>query len=205
MTLLINNADVSRILTMEATIDALEASYRSLAAGEGTCRPRIDIRIPTSDPAKTYQWGSMEGGSTAGYFAIRIKSDVVYEQASEGVVTQEKYCVRPGLFCGLVLLTSIENGELVAQRRRAAAHARGSRRGDRGARDRRRAPDLARGPRFGCTPGALLRCADHLFRERGNLQGAQFHAVAAKIFEGARAAGLGREIPVDWFLQDIRN
>ena len=114
MTLLINNADVSRILTMEATIEALEASYRSLAAGEGTCRPRIDIRIPTSDPAKTYQWGSMEGGSTAGYFAVRIKSDVVYEQASGGVVTQEKYCVRPGLFCGLVLLTSIENGELLA-------------------------------------------------------------------------------------------
>ena len=43
------------------------------------------------------------------------------------------------------------------------------------------------------------------YSERGNLQGAQFHAVAAKIFEGARATGLGREIPVEWFLQDIRN
>ncbi len=78
------------------------------------CRPRIDIRIPTSDPAKNYQWGTMEGGSTAGYFAIRMKSDVVYETRYNGSVTQEKYCTRPGLYCGLILLTSTETGEPLA-------------------------------------------------------------------------------------------
>ena len=78
------------------------------------CRPRIDIRIPTSDPAKNYQWGTMEGGSTGGYFAIRMKSDVVYETHYNGAVTQEKYCTRPGLFCGLILLTSVETGEPLA-------------------------------------------------------------------------------------------
>jgi ornithine cyclodeaminase/alanine dehydrogenase-like protein (mu-crystallin family) len=41
--------------------------------------------------------------------------------------------------------------------------------------------------------------------ERGNLQGAQFYAVAGKIYEAARARGLGREIPTEWFLQDIRD
>ena len=56
----------------------------------------------------------MEGGSTAGYFAIRMKSDVIYETQYNGVLTQEKYCMRPGLFCGLILLTSIENGEPLA-------------------------------------------------------------------------------------------
>ena len=40
----------------------------------------------------------MEGGSTAGYFAIRMKSDVIYETEYNGAVTQEKYCSRPGLF-----------------------------------------------------------------------------------------------------------
>jgi hypothetical protein len=35
-----------------------------LAAQEAVCRPRIDIRIPTSDPARNYQWGTMEDGST---------------------------------------------------------------------------------------------------------------------------------------------
>jgi ornithine cyclodeaminase/alanine dehydrogenase-like protein (mu-crystallin family) len=114
MTLIINNKEVEQILTMEDTIAALEQSYLQLAAQEAVCRPRIDIRIPTSDPARNYQWGTMEGGSTSGYFAIRMKSDIVYEKEYNGVVTQEKYCMRPGLYCGLILLTSIENGEPLA-------------------------------------------------------------------------------------------
>ncbi|HXF53084.1 MAG TPA: thiamine pyrophosphate-dependent enzyme [Hyphomicrobiaceae bacterium] len=114
MTLIINNEVVEKVLTMEDTIAALERSYLDLAAGEAVCRPRIDIRIPTSDPSRNYQWGTMEGGSTKGYFAIRMKSDVVYETSYNGAVTQEKYCKQPGLFCGLILLTSIENGEPLA-------------------------------------------------------------------------------------------
>ena len=34
---------------------------------------------------------------------------------------------------------------------------------------------------------------------------AQFHAVAGKVYELAKQAGLGREIPTEWFLQDIRD
>lgn len=43
------------------------------------------------------------------------------------------------------------------------------------------------------------------YSERGNLQGAQFWAVAGAAYERARARGLGRELPTEWFLQDIRN
>jgi alanine dehydrogenase len=114
MTLIINNAEVAQVLTMETTMAALEEAYLALAAREAVCRPRIDIRIPTSDPAKNYQWGTMEGGSTAGYFAIRMKSDVIYETRLNGSITQEKYCTRPGLYCGLILLTSTETGEPLA-------------------------------------------------------------------------------------------
>ena len=114
MTLIINNDDVAKLLTIDATMDALEQSYRKLAIGEAVCRPRIDIRIPTSDPTKNYQFGSMEGGSTEGYFAVRMKSDVIYETTYNGAITLEKYCMRPGLFCGLILLTSIETGEPLA-------------------------------------------------------------------------------------------
>ena len=56
----------------------------------------------------------MEGGSTGGYFAIRIKSDIVFERETNGVRTQEKYCSRPGRYCGLVLLTRVEDGEPLA-------------------------------------------------------------------------------------------
>jgi len=114
MTLIINNDEVAKVLSMETTLAALEESYLQLAARTAVCRPRIDIRIPTSDPAKNYQWGTMEGGSTSGYFAIRMKSDIIYETQYNGVTTQEKYCMRPGLYCGLILLTSIQNGELLA-------------------------------------------------------------------------------------------
>jgi alanine dehydrogenase len=114
MTLIINNDEVAKVLTMETTMAALEEAYLALAARDAVCRPRIDIRIPTADPAKNYQWGTMEGGSTAGYFAIRMKSDVVYETQYNGSTTQEKYCMRPGLYCGLILLTSTETGEPLA-------------------------------------------------------------------------------------------
>src|SRR5437899_2316013 len=114
MTLILNNEDVQSVLTMEITMEALDKAYRELAREEAVCRPRIDIQIPTKGREKIYQWGTMEGGSMSGYFAIRMKSDVIYEQEYQGAITQEKYCVRPGRFCGLVLLVSIYNGEPVA-------------------------------------------------------------------------------------------
>lgn len=114
MTLILNNDDVKQVLTMEVTINALDQAYRELANRQAVCRPRIDIQIPTRDKKKIYQWGTMEGGSTSGYFAIRMKSDVIYEQEYQGAITQEKYCVRPGRFCGLILLNDIHNGEPLA-------------------------------------------------------------------------------------------
>src|SRR5579862_4272481 len=114
MTLILNNADVAKVLTIETTLEALEKSYRDHATGEATCRPRIDIRIPTSDANKNYQWGSMEGGSTRGYFAVRMKSDILVQEDRGGIPTEEKYCLRPGRWCGLILLTSIESGEPLA-------------------------------------------------------------------------------------------
>ena len=364
MTLILNNADVARVLTMQATIDALERSYLDLAAEEGVCRPRIDMRIPTSDPARTYVWGSMEGGSTGGYFAIRMKSDIAYDKETASGITREKYCGRPGLFCGLVFLTSVETGEPLAiindgvlqhmrvgadgaigvkhmarkdaqvvgmlgsggmarshveaflcvrgirklqvfsptraHREAFAAEMRAShglevvvcdepeavyrgahivagvtdsavpvldgsllekgahivnvggggvpdaaslarvdvclRFGSAPAPDGR--PDLAmddehltwsarpteaKRPRKRghgvALPDKVVFLADLLdqrstgrtsddqitWSERGNLQGAQFHAVAARVYEGARAAGLGHELPTEWLLQDIRD
>jgi alanine dehydrogenase len=367
MTLIISNAEVERVLTMETTLEALEESYLALAAREAVCRPRIDIRIPTSDPGKSYQWGTMEGGSTAGYFAIRMKSDVIYETKYNGAVTQEKYCSRPGLYCGLILLTSIETGEPLAflndghlQHMRVGADggigvkylanedaevvgmlgSGGMARTHMQAFTRMRtikklqlfSPTRENRERFGremaakynievkvcerpediykgahivaaltdsavaVTDGALIEKGAHIvvvggtgkpdeaslrrvdvylrfgdapaptghpelathaehigyearpaatkhgdgrrgrihgnslpdkritlvdlihgkvkgresadqitYSERGNLQGAQFYAVAGKVYEAARRAGLGREIPTEWFLQDIRN
>ncbi len=114
MTLVISNSDVGSVLTMRDTIDVLEQAYADLIARESVCRPRIDIQIPTRDFGVIYQWGTMEGGSTRGYFAIRMKSDVTSEREYRGVRVHDRYCIRPGLYCGLIFLTSINNGEPLA-------------------------------------------------------------------------------------------
>ena len=112
--LLINNEQVKALLTPRMTRESLQTAYEDLARGDAVCRPRIDIRIPTAHPDQVYQWGTMEGGSIRGYFAIRMKSDVMVEQAYNGVRTQEKFAKQPGLYCGLILLTSIETAAPLA-------------------------------------------------------------------------------------------
>lgn len=113
--LLLNNDDVAKVLTIEATIAALEAAYLSYASGTATCRPRIDIRVAGANEGQTYQWGTMEGASQeAGYFAIRMKSDVTYIAEYAGTRTEEKFAGEPGLFCGLILLTSTRTAEPLA-------------------------------------------------------------------------------------------
>jgi len=42
------------------------------------------------------------------------------------------------------------------------------------------------------------------YRNVGN-QGLQFSSVGGWVYEQARAKGVGREIPTEWFLQDIRD
>ncbi|MEX2291608.1 MAG: hypothetical protein WD794_14950 [Mycobacteriales bacterium] len=112
--LLIDNPTTASVLEMPAVVEVLEQAYRDLAAGEALCRPRIDLRFPVDEQA-VYQWGTMEGGSTtSGYYAIRMKSDVLTEVEYGGTRTQEKFCVEPGTFCGLVFLLSTRTGEPLA-------------------------------------------------------------------------------------------
>jgi ornithine cyclodeaminase/alanine dehydrogenase-like protein (mu-crystallin family) len=113
--LLIGNDVTAAVLEMPAVIDVLQRAYRELATGDAICRPRIDLRFPTGEDGRAYQWGTMEGGSaTSGYAAIRMKSDVLTEVEYGGTRTQEKFCIRPGTYCGLVLLLSIRTGEPLA-------------------------------------------------------------------------------------------
>ena len=116
MALLISNQDVEQVLDMKTCLDAIEEGVREYYRGDATCRPRIDVWAPSGNPQGYYQWGSMEGTSRRyGVFATRIKSDIAYwTTSSNGVKTQEKYCQRPGLFCGLILIFSTDNGEPLA-------------------------------------------------------------------------------------------
>ena len=116
MALLISNQDIEKVLDMKICLDAIEEGIKEYYRGDATCRPRIDVWAPSTSSQGYYQWGSMEGTSRRyGVFATRIKSDIAYwSEGENGVRTQEKYCQKPGLFCGLVLLFSTENGEPLA-------------------------------------------------------------------------------------------
>lgn len=91
---------------------ALRDSYFGLVAGESAYAPRIDLLGPVEPPMGAYRWGSMSGICLrAGVVAVRIKSDVVGWD-SEGV--ESKFCVRPGLYSGVVIVYSVSDGRPLA-------------------------------------------------------------------------------------------
>ena len=113
--LFLNNDDVRSVITMEMAVGAIRQAYQEIVDGEGICRPRMDIRMPTRDPNKVYRWASMEGGSAnTGYFAIRFHSNVLHQAEYEGVETHEMVAVRPGMVMGMVLLIDTNNAEPLA-------------------------------------------------------------------------------------------
>ena len=113
--LFLNNDDVRSVLTMDMAVGAIRQAYQEIVDGEGICRPRMDIRMPTKDPNKVYRWASMEGGSpNTGYFAIRFHSNVLHQAEYEGVQTHEMVAVRPGMVMGMVLLIDTNNAEPLA-------------------------------------------------------------------------------------------
>jgi len=112
--LIINNDLVSRVLTMQECIDAQERAFAGLSEGRSVHRPRVDMYVPCQRDDGYFRWGTMEGAN-GGYFAIRMKSDIIHwPRAADGSWTEEKYCMEPGTYCGLILLISTETGEPLA-------------------------------------------------------------------------------------------
>ncbi len=110
--LYLSNDDVKSVLGMAETVDALRRGYDDLARGDATYVPRVDLYAPTGGDETYYRWGSMTGYCrSTGVVACRIKSDVV---SWPGGRTEEKYCVQPGMYSGVILLYSSTNGEPLA-------------------------------------------------------------------------------------------
>ena len=110
--LLLSNQDCQRVLNMAACIEALEAAYGELARGDAAYRGRIDFYVPVSDGKSYFRWSSAEGASRSLHrFAIRMKLDIT--SWPEGG-TEEKYCMKPGTFCGLILLGDTNTAEPLA-------------------------------------------------------------------------------------------
>ena len=112
--LLIDNDIVKRVLTMRECIEAQERAFAGTLTGASVSRPRIDMFVPCNREDGYYRWGSVEGASD-GVLAVRLKSDIItWPEAPDGTRSESKYCMRPGTYCGLVLLFSTQNGEPLA-------------------------------------------------------------------------------------------
>ncbi|MEA2640466.1 MAG: alanine dehydrogenase [Chloroflexota bacterium] len=108
----LSNQDVMAVLDMREALAALRIGYADLAIGDAAYVPRIDVYAPTGRDEDYYRWGSMTGVSKSfGVTAIRIKSDVVSWPDAK---TEEKYCIEPGTYSGIILVYSIRNGEPLA-------------------------------------------------------------------------------------------
>jgi len=111
---IINNDLVNQVLTMDMCIEAQDKAFKKLPTGGAIHRPRIDMYFPCQRDDGYFRWGSMEGAND-GYFAIRMKSDIMHWPKDEnGNWTEKKYCREPGTYCGLILLISTENAEPLA-------------------------------------------------------------------------------------------
>lgn len=111
MTLLLNNEEIARMITMRECVEILEDGYREHGLGRVVHRRRSNILVPVGE-GKTYVFANFEGTVIKrGYHAIRLRSDVNEWRDAAGD-RKKKYASRPGLYCGLVLLYNIQTGEL---------------------------------------------------------------------------------------------
>lgn len=119
MTLLLSQDDVRQALTVEAALEATEAIYRELGAGEAVNRARSQTYLPNESvdhPGFRYRFKSQEGGSPGtGVWALRLTSDMAGHVLTAGVKRRRILPVATGdKYCGLVILFDIERIEPVA-------------------------------------------------------------------------------------------
>lgn len=115
MPLLINNAEAAQVLAMPACMELLEKVYHEQGEGSAAMRTKSNIHIPTESPDRWYRYCSMEGGiRSLGVAAVRIKSDMVSWRQEGDHRRSVWWNSRPGRYCGLILLFSSRNGELLA-------------------------------------------------------------------------------------------
>ncbi len=115
--ILLSNDDVREVLDMRVCLDALDKGYHDLVNKDAGYGFRTSFAAPSDrpEPNAHFRFDSMQGAAkSTGVFAIRIKLDIIWNDEYEDTFTEEKYCVQPGTFCGLILIVSLSNAEPLA-------------------------------------------------------------------------------------------
>ena len=114
--LLINNADVQKVLDMPLCMAALDAAFQEMVRGEAVGMGRIDLYVPSGEQAAPYyRWAVMTGGSKKdGLVCARMLSDMVAWPREHGRIRENKYARAPGTFFGVLFLFSAKDATPVA-------------------------------------------------------------------------------------------
>jgi alanine dehydrogenase len=107
--LLLDNDDVRQLLDVRSCLEALTSVYRALAEGTAVDRKRTQTYVKLPEPGISYCLKSMEGALPGtGLMALRLTSDIVSENAAQGIARREKLPRGPGeTYCGLIVLFSV--------------------------------------------------------------------------------------------------
>src|SRR5918992_3402347 len=114
--IILDNEEISGLLSMENCLRLLERAYKELAEGTAVNRPRSDLYLPDTTSGGVYCFKTMEGALTQEkVVALRLNSDVIKWEEKGGRNIKEKITAAPGnKWGGLVLLFFAENGEPLA-------------------------------------------------------------------------------------------
>ena len=113
--LILSNEEISKLLSVQECMAALEPMYRDVAEERVLFSPRVDNIAPNPHPHAYYAFKHMGGTWPAqGVQALRINSDVVTHPLVAGKPRRVKQPLADGRWVGLVLLFSTETGKLLA-------------------------------------------------------------------------------------------
>jgi len=123
MVLVLGNEEVQGILDMPMCMAALDDAYRDMGATTSSTSPRIDLLTPRAyvDPANTILPGchmlKTMSAATPRYAVIRFLTDHVFWRETGDFIRRERTPAtkrRHSVTRGLILLLSVETGDLVA-------------------------------------------------------------------------------------------
>lgn len=113
--LLLKDEDVKKVLTMPMTLEVLEETQREIVRGNAATMGRIDVYLPCERPQSYYRWAVMTGGTKRDRFVVaRMLSDIVSWPGEKGRQREDKHCIQPGTYCGLLFVFSAADGMPVA-------------------------------------------------------------------------------------------
>jgi alanine dehydrogenase len=109
--LLLKDDDVQKVLTMPMTLDALEETQKEIARGDAATMGRIDVYLPCERPESYYRWAVMTGGAKRdGFVVARMLSDIVSWPGEKGNQRENKHCIQPGTYFGMLILFDARDG-----------------------------------------------------------------------------------------------